>query len=1281
MATILLQAAGAAIGSVFGPVGAVIGRAAGALAGNLIDNSLLSSMTTLEGSHLSSARIAGAAQGAAITRVYGTARIGGTMIWATRFEEVASVERTGAKGMGPRVESFAYFANFALGLCEGQIAGIRRVWADGQELPLAGIEMRLHRGTLYQDPDPLIEAKQGTSEVPAYRGLAYVVFEGLPLEAFGNRIPVLEFEVMRVVGPLESRIKAVTVIPGATEHGYDPTGVSERIDEGEKRVMNRNQLRAPTDFKASLGELLDLCPNLERVALVVSWFGTSLAASECQILPGVEIGYRNEESRPWSVGGLGRAGAHLVSAVDGRPCFGGTPSDASVIDAIAWLKDHGIKVFLYPFLLMDIPADNTLANPYGAGNQPAFPWRGRITLDIAPGRPGSPDRTAQAASQVASFTGNAGIGDFTVIGQSVTYTGNSTGYRRMILHYAHLAEAAGGVDGLIIGSELRGLTSIRNQNDGFPFVADLVQLAGDVRSITGAKTKLTYGADWSEYFGYHPEDGSGDVFFHLDPLWACNDIDAVGIDNYMPLADWRDADHVAPNPDGARCADDEAALRAAITSGEGFDYYYASDADRTARLRTPITDGLAGENWTFRFKDIEGWWSNVHRNRTGGQVSAAPTGWQPGMKPVWFTEIGCPAISRGPNQPNVFVDPGSSESAFPHFSSGHRSDCAQRRFLDASLSWWAGNKAPAGMVDPDHVFVWTWDSRPWPAFPEETDIFADGRNWRTGHWLNGRLGAGTLPAILSRILADHGYDNHDVSAVSGDLPGYVIASLGSARQAIEPLLAAFRLDARIADGVLTFASRGQVSAPATSIEILADLPGEPFFSEKRGHDSDFASQAIIDYAAQTDDYEETSNRSRRITPANDRVMRISLPGVLAEGEARRLAETLLRDVRLSVRSVSLALPMRDIALEPGDVISLPGRLDGRFRIARIEDGLFRRIEAQQTGEGDIGNEVSAERRKRRRKNPSRAFAPAIELMDLAAYTSGAPQDFARVAVTGRPWTRSVLSVSPVSEGYESRAAITRPATIGALTAPLGPGRPELIDETASIEARLFHGELQSVSTLALFAGSNRLAIRAANGQWEIIGFRDAAEIAAGEWRLSGLLRGLAGTTDAMAAGAEAGAPLVLLDSACQPIGLAPSEAGRSLNVRIETIGLSPETLGAFTFTGGLRAATPLAPVHLRAHRLASGAIAITFIRSGRIEADDWEQVEIALDEPEEGYLLEILDGTTIRRSVDLAAPDWLYGTDAQIADFGALPATLSFRVRQKGRKVALGIAAEASVGF
>src|SRR5258706_321393 len=138
---------------------------------------------------------------------------------------------------------------------------------------------------------------------------------------------------------------------------------------------------------------------------------------------------------------------------------------------------------------------------------------------------------AICAPRAAPFLGPAAAPDFAISAGSVVSSGRDEGSsRRFILHYAHLALAAGGVDAFIIGSEMRGLTQVRDSASHYPFVAGLADLAADVKSVLGPSTKITYAADWSEYFGHQPADGSGDVYFHLDPLWASPDIDAVGID-------------------------------------------------------------------------------------------------------------------------------------------------------------------------------------------------------------------------------------------------------------------------------------------------------------------------------------------------------------------------------------------------------------------------------------------------------------------------------------------------------------------------------------------------------------------------------------------------------------------------------------------------------------------------------------------------------------------------------------------------------------------------------
>jgi hypothetical protein len=968
MATILFQAAGAALGGVFGPVGAIIGRAAGALAGSMVDRALINGGTTISGARLATARIPGADEGTAISRVYGTARIGGTLIWATRFEEEVTRERSGSKATGTRVETFRYYANLAVGLCEGPIAHVRRVWADGRELDLTGLEMRIYRGDENQLADPLIEAKQGEGNAPAYRGLAYVVFERLPLDAFGNRIPLLQFEVMRPVGVLETQIRAVTIIPGATEHGYATVPVSEKTGEGEARILNRNTLLAATDWQASLDELQALCPNLERVALVVSWFGTDLRAGECRIVPGVEVATRQDESVAWSVAGIGREAAHPVSQADGGPALGGTPSDASVGQAITDLKARGLQVYLYPFVMMDISPGNGLPDPYGGAEQPAFPWRGRITSHPAPGRPGTADRTAAARLQVQAFSNG------------------TEGYRRLVLHCAGLAAAAGGVDGFIIGSELRGLTQLRDEADRFPFVEELVGLAAEVRAQVGPVTKLTYGADWSEYFGYHPPDGSGEVFFHLDPLWASVDIDAVGIDNYMPLADWRDEDLFGENPDGFRLADDGRGMRDQIAAGEGFDWYYADDEDRTDRRRSPITDGLAGKPWVFRHKDLAGWWSNHHHDRVGGVEKPTPTAWTPAMKPIWFTELGCPAVDKGANQPNVFIDPKSAESRLPYFSCGARSDSLQRRFLEAHHGWWQGDNPLSGMVDPGHVFVWTWDARPSPAFPNELSIWSDGGNWRTGHWLNGRLGGTTLADTIAGVLRDNEFAAFDVSEVSGDLTGYVQADVTSARSLLEPLLEVFQVDVAERGGCLRFRSRLKASLTPSEITVIADVADEALWSENRGHDSDFPAETVLTSYSPVLDYEQASVRSRRMRTASQRVMGYDLPATLGEETALASVESLLRSQRIASRTLTFALSPADVAVEPGDAIRLSSTgddgIEGTFIVDRIEEGETRRVDARRHAPLVPVSHAGESQRRIGDAPGSDAFAPVIHFLDL-----------------------------------------------------------------------------------------------------------------------------------------------------------------------------------------------------------------------------------------------------------------------------------------------------------
>ena len=414
MATLILGAVGTAIGGAIGGTflgmtAAAVGGMIGSAVGSMVDAWIVQSMMPgqkFEGQRLDAQRLTSSTEGMVIPRVFGACRLGGNVIWATDFREEVKKSTQGGKGGGGgkvTTTEYTYYASFAVGICEGAIGGIGRVWADGELLDMSGITMRVYRGTESQGQDPLIAAMMGADATPAYRGTAYAVFEDLLLTDFGNRIPQLTFEVFRPLADAdtaEGLVKAVTLIPATGEFAYS----TQIIKTGEEYV-NSNAAEGRTDIRVSLDLLDDLAPNVESVSVVASWFGNDLRCGNCLIKPGVEQASRSTEPLTWSVNGVSRANAWLVSKdSQGRPNFGGTPTDASIVQTIKSLKGRGKRVTFYPFILMDIKGGNGLPDPYsdnaaGVG-QPKFPWRGRITCSPAPGFAGTVDKTASASSQV-----------------------------------------------------------------------------------------------------------------------------------------------------------------------------------------------------------------------------------------------------------------------------------------------------------------------------------------------------------------------------------------------------------------------------------------------------------------------------------------------------------------------------------------------------------------------------------------------------------------------------------------------------------------------------------------------------------------------------------------------------------------------------------------------------------------------------------------------------------------------------------------------------------------
>ena len=714
-------------------------------------------------------------------------------------------------------------------------------------------------------------------------------------------------------------------------------------------------------------------------------------------------------------------------------------------------------------------------------------------------------------------------------------------------------------------------------------------------------------------------------------------------------------------------------------------------------MRSPITDG-AGKPWVFRYKDIKSWWLSAHHDRPGGVESGAPTDWVPQSKPFWLMEIGCPAVDKGANQPNVFVDPKSSETALPYFSRGTRDDFMQRRFLRAfvegldpdSDNYLAGANPlsevyDARMIDVERIHVYCWDARPYPAFPSNTAVWGDGDNWRLGHWLTGRYANAPLAETVAQLLTDYGFAEHETGALNGTVPGYVIDRVMAARDALQPLELAYFFDPLESGGAILFRHRG-VEPPVVALEesdLVETRADSPLLSLTRGQETELPASAKVRFISSSGDYSQAVAEARRITGASGRVSQADLPLVLDGSQAEAIAETWLFEAWAARERASFALPPSLLALEPADMVRIDGDgRDGRlFRVTEIGEHGARDIEARSV-DPEIYGVGSGKERPPRIGAPVLSGQPLVEFIDLPLLRGDEPPAAGYAAATQTPWPGSVAVYgSPETTGYALKALATAPATMGVtLDASAGGSR------RAPRSRHAADGEGRGRGADVLHAG-------AAPGRAQR-GGSCATPTASGRScssrRRRSSRRGRTCCRNCCAARAAAslpcgravaaGARFVLFNTAVARVDLAASEIRLPYSWRYgpatRDIGDASYAVAAHTFQGlGLK---PLSPVHVRAVR-GGGDVAFSWVRRTRLGGDSWETPEVPLGEDSESYEVDILDGASVVRTLTASAPGVVYSAAAQAADFGSAQPAYDIRVYQLSAAYGRGTARAATV--
>ncbi|MEY3704072.1 MAG: hypothetical protein RLZZ561_1692 [Pseudomonadota bacterium] len=232
MATLVFTAIGSALG---GPIGGAIGS----VIGQAIDQKIFAPAAR-NGPRLADLSVQSSSYGRSLPQIFGTMRVAGTVIWATDLrEDRQSVSQS--KGR-PKANIYTYSASFAVALSARRAVRVGRIWADGKLLRGAAgdfkvaTEFRFYPGTEDQPADPLIQAAEGAAETPAYRGLCYAVFEDMALDSFGNRIPILSFELVADEAPIAAGTILNELGAGALSADCDEPFLGYAADGGTLRA-------------------------------------------------------------------------------------------------------------------------------------------------------------------------------------------------------------------------------------------------------------------------------------------------------------------------------------------------------------------------------------------------------------------------------------------------------------------------------------------------------------------------------------------------------------------------------------------------------------------------------------------------------------------------------------------------------------------------------------------------------------------------------------------------------------------------------------------------------------------------------------------------------------------------------------------------------------------------------------------------------------------------------------------------------------------------------------
>lgn len=442
---------------------------------------------------------------------------------------------------------------------------------------------------------------------------------------------------------------------------------------------------------------------------------------------------------------------------------------------------------------------------------------------------------------------------------------------------------------------------------------------------------------------------------------------------------------------------------------------------------------------------------------------------------------------------------------------------------------------------------------------------------------------------------------------------------GSLARSLAAIDRAYPLVCRTAaDGLIVTSATNVPEAVPTLSEQLIDARDDEGERRnlQRGHDIGREPIALR-YYDEGRDYQPGVQRALGAKPAGQEVI-VNLPATLTAAGARALANDNAHRARWHHERIVWRMGELDPDIGPGSVVKIPD-ISGSWRVISWEwhdRGIELELERIAPSLGatipsDPGDVIA----------PADLVIPPTLLRVVETPSDGTtdpnqPALFAAASSASQGWKGAALYLQQDASLLEIGVTSKQRSVIGHLASPMPSSDSLLFEQAAHLTVQLVSEDLGFTSTdiVGLTLGANRLLVAG-----EVIQFLNAQKQQTGEWKLSGLLRGRAGTEPQAKTGHAAMTSVVLINDQLTALdgAIVPNEAGTS----IAAIGLGDdEAMSASLQNPGL-SRQPLVPVHARSEISSDGTLHACWTRRSRGQWRWHESVDVPMIEEREEYLV------------------------------------------------------------